>query len=182
MTRVFLDACVLFPPLVRRLLLDTAAAGRFVPLWSDRVLEEWRISAGAKQGPDAWVRIAAARAAMAEVFPDASARADPEVEAGLVLPDPADAHVLAAAAAGQANILVTFNLRDFPNRTMARFGIALRHPDGFLWEMFSQAPETLAPLIERALADMGIAPDRGRTALKRARLPRLGKAWDAARS
>lgn len=177
--RAFLDACVLFPPLVRRLLLDAAAADLFQPLWSERVLEEWRIASSAKQGADADARTTAARAAMAARFPAACIPPAPDLEASITLPDPADAHVLATAVAGRADTLVTFNLRDFPTRTLAGHGIEPRHPDSLLWELYSTAPHTVGALVNAALPDFDIGQDRGRAALKRARLPRLGKAWQA---
>ena len=39
--KVFLDACVLYPTVLREILVGTAAAGHFTPRWSPRVLEEW---------------------------------------------------------------------------------------------------------------------------------------------
>jgi predicted nucleic acid-binding protein len=176
--RVFLDACVLYPSLVRGLLLGAAEAGLFVPLWSGRVLDEWRIAVAAKLGLAAEDEARAAQAEMAVRFP--AARVEPAAGAEAVkLPDPADAHVLEAAVAGRADILLTFNLRDFPRRALARQGVEARHPDGFLWELSSVAPAATGEVVSAALAGAGIAPERARSALKRAHLPRLGKAWDA---
>lgn len=174
--RVFLDACVLYPPLVRRLLLGAAAAGFFTPAWSARVLAEWRIAIAAKQGLTAEDAAIEAQAAMRARFPKAEIGAEAFSEADFLLPDPADAHVLAAAVASGAGVLVTFNLRDFPRRALAVHGIELRHPDGFLWELWSHDPARMAPVIEAALATGGAGADQARTLLKRAKLPRFGKA------
>ncbi|HSF96177.1 MAG TPA: PIN domain-containing protein [Thermohalobaculum sp.] len=180
MTRVFLDACVLYPPLVRGVILGAAEAGLFQPFWSPRVLDEWRL-AMARNGGDV-ARVEAVIERMGESFPDACVAPDPEVEAGIGLPDPADAHVLAGAVAARAEILLTFNLRDFPARRLAAHGVAARHPDGFLWELLSHAPEAMDAAIRRACAAAGAeAPGDIRRALKRAKLPRLGKAWEAAK-
>ena len=170
---VFLDACVLYPPLLRHLLIGTARAGLYRPLWSARVLAEWEIAVARKEGAAAAGTVAADRARLAAAFPGAEIGAAPETEAGLALPDPADAHVLAAAIAGGAGVLLTFNLRDFPARRLAGHGIAPRHPDGFLWELASHAPAVLAPLLARGTGSAD--PSAQRRALKRARLPRLGK-------
>ena len=35
--RVLLDACVLFPTVMREVLLGAAAEGAFVPMWSERI-------------------------------------------------------------------------------------------------------------------------------------------------
>lgn len=177
---IFFDACVLYPPLVRGILLGAAEAGLFRPCWSGRVLDEWRIAAARNGGmeSEAWIEPEIAR--MGERFPGACVTPDPAVEAEIRLPDPADAHVLAGAIAACANVLLTFNLRDFPTRTLAGHGIVARHPDGFLWELFGREPAAMEGAIRRVAEMAGAtAPAEIRRALKRARLSRLGKAWEA---
>lgn len=177
---LFLDACVLYPPLVRSTLLGAARAGLFRPRWSPRVLEEWRIASARKQGLPAEDAVDAARREMQASFPDASIDPAGELEDGLTLPDAADTHVLAAAIAAGADVLLTFNLRDFPPRRLAAHGIVPRHPDGFLWELFSRAPAAMTAVIREAGATAGARDaETIRRALKRARLPRLARAWKA---
>lgn len=179
--RWFLDTNVLFPRLLREILLGAAGAGLIRPYWSPRVLEEWRIAAARAGGMAAE---ADTRAMIADLFarhPDAAVDPDPATEAMIELPDRHDAHVAAAAAAAGADALVTMNLRDFPARRLAPFGLVARHPDSALWELWSHDPEALAAPIRAALATLDRregGSDRG--ALRRAGLPRLGKAWEAA--
>ena len=173
---VFLDACVLFPPLVRRIVLGAAAAGLFRAFWSPRVLDEWQIAAARRGGAGVEDAVIAARAAMARDFPDALLAPDAADEAALDLPDPADAHVVAAARG--TDLILTFNLRDFPRRALAGMGLEARHPDSFLWELWSHAPEPVEAAVRAALDAEGVEWERCRAALKRARLPRLGKALE----
>lgn len=42
-----------------------------------------------------------------------------------------DRHVLAAAIRAQAQIIVTYNLKDFPVHILETFGIEAQHPDDF---------------------------------------------------
>lgn len=176
--RILLDACVLYPTLLRRLLIDTAEAGLYVPLWSARILDEWR-HAAARSGP---VEAALTDAEITELstrFPSAGVEGAPETAAALSLPDPDDIHVLAAAITGGADSLLTLNLKDFPTRTLSRNGIFRREPDGLLSEFLGEAPEVVRPLVKRAAEDAArsIGADATpRSVLKRARLPRLGKA------
>ena len=51
---------------------------------------------------------------------------------GLTLPDPDDRHVLAAGIRCNAELILTFNLKDFPETALRPFGIEARHPDRFL--------------------------------------------------
>ncbi len=176
MSRVLIDACVLYPTVLREIVLGVAGQGCFTPLWSARILEEWA-RAAARNASEVVARgeIAAARAS----WPEAEVAVNPDTEARLSLPDPADTHVLAAAIDGRADELLTLNLKDFPTRALAAEGIVRRNPDGFLLELLAEAPdqvrgtvhavhETACRLSGEELALRGL--------MKRARLPRLGKA------
>lgn len=175
---VFLDACVLYGPVARTIVLRAAEAGLLAPRWSPRVLAEWRIAAARQGGLEAEERVADAIADIEARFPAARVEPAPGAEHAHVLPDPADAHVLAAALAAGADLLLTFNIRDFPARRLAAHGLVARHPDGFLWELLGEAhgsPGAIDAAIREATAGAG-SPRR---ALKRAQLPRLAKAWHA---
>jgi hypothetical protein len=54
---------------------------------------------------------------------------------GLSLPDPKDRHVLAAAIKGNAEVIVTMNLKDFPEEILSEFGIFAEHPDDFIMNL-----------------------------------------------
>ena len=134
---------MLFPTVLREMLLGAAAAGGFEPVWSARILEEWaRATRRLPEGAEAVARreIALLRAA----WPAAEVPADPDLEARLSLPDPADRHVLAAAITGGAAVLMTLNRADFPTRTLARHGLILREPDGFLTELAGEGVDMAA--------------------------------------
>jgi len=51
---------------------------------------------------------------------------------GLELPDSNDRHVLAAAIKGKASVIVTFNLKDFPDENLSPYGVRAQHPDDFV--------------------------------------------------
>ena len=55
---------------------------------------------------------------------------------GLNLPDPDDRHVLAAAIRGRADVIVTYNLKDFPNDYLEAYGMEAQHPDTFITHLF----------------------------------------------
>ncbi|TFL16596.1 RSP_2648 family PIN domain-containing protein [Jannaschia formosa] len=175
--KVFLDACVLYPTVLREVLLGCAAAGLYRPLWSPRVLEEWARAARKIPGGEEIARgeVASLRAR----WPEAEVRPGTATEARLWLPDPNDVHVLAAASDAGADRLVTLNIRDFPRRDVAAEGIELQPPDVFLMGLWLADPEPVAAAVEqvRATAERLSGEQQPlRPLMKRAKLPRLGKA------
>jgi predicted nucleic acid-binding protein len=179
--RVLLDACVLFPPVLREVLLGAAATGGFVPVWSARILEEWaRATRRLPEGAEAAARAEIAR--LRPRWPEAEVAVPEELVATLSLPDPDDRHVLAAAIAGRAEVLLTLNRADFPTRTLARHGILLREPDGLLAELAAEGIDlaAVAEAVRRRAETVSGRPQAVRPLLKRAGLPRLGKALSPA--
>lgn len=59
----------------------------------------------------------------------------------LILPDPDDRHVLAAAIQSKSRIVVTNNLRDFPAEILGRLEIKAQSPDDFVLELFDLSPD-----------------------------------------
>lgn len=177
--RVLLDACVLYPTVSREMLVGAAAAGGYAPLWSARILEEWA-RAAARRGPEAGEVARAEIALLRAAWPGAEVAADPGQVERLHLPDPGDRHVLAAAIAGAADGLVTFNRADFPRHALAPHGISAWDPDGFLLRLHREGPglgRVAGEVRARAERAAG-APQPLRGLLKRAGLPRLGKALE----
>ncbi|WP_103255927.1 RSP_2648 family PIN domain-containing protein [Tabrizicola aquatica] len=176
--KAVLDACVLYPTVLREILQGAAAAGLFQPVASERILREW-VLATAKLGPEVPALAAAEAALFRAAFPRAVVAERADIEARLLLPDPNDRHVLASAIASGADAIVTFNAQDFPGHVLAAEGIARRDPDGFLWELQSRHPEVMATVVEavRAKAEaISGQPVALKGLLKRARLYRLAKA------
>ena len=165
---------------MREIVLGVAASGLMTPLWSPRILEEWARAAARLGEADAVIargEVAALRAN----WPDAEIAPGPDLQATLYLPDPDDTHVLAAAIVGKADLIATLNLRDFPQRMLTEYGIAAIHPDTLLRDLFDQAPGAVAQAVEtvRQTAEhLSGQPQPVRKLLKKARLPRLGKALD----
>lgn len=176
--RIVLDACVLYPTVMREMLMEAAAPGGFVPVWSPRILEEWVRAARRTEGGEAVAR--AEIAVLRNRWPAAEVTPPDDLIATLSLPDPGDRHVLAAAIAAGAPVLMTLNRADFPPRTLARHGVLVRDPDSFLLEMHRAERDlgaAAAAVRGRAEAASGRAQPL-RPLLKRAGLPRLAKALD----
>ena len=176
--RLMLDACVLYPTVMREVLLGAAAAGFFEARWSARILEEWALAAR-KLGPEGEA-IARSEVAMVQTrFPGASVVVTPEQVAAQWLPDPDDAHVLAAAVVGSCDGIVTVNAKDFPRNLLADEGLWRSDPDTLLTGFVDASPERMRPVAEAVLTEanrLSPQPWEMRALMKKARLPRFGKA------
>ena len=76
-------------------------------------------------------------------------------------------------------MLVTLNLRDFPKTAMDAEAILLRHPDAFLLSLLADRPDIVTGAVARVHAEAERLSGESlplRALLKRAYLPRLGKA------
>ena len=179
--RVLIDACVLYPTVLREIVLGVAARGLFSPLWSARLLEEWaratvKLGSGAQTVARGEIAVLRVRWPGAEISPNVP----PQVLAvAQNLPDPDDLHVLAAAVGGQADTILTLNLRDFPTRVLAPLGLRALAPDPFLLAMMPDHPAAIAAEIGRVHDEaerLAGTPLPLRAFLKRSTLPRLARA------
>ncbi len=182
--RVLIDACVLYPTVLREIVLGVAARGLFTPLWSARLLEEWA-RATVKLGPGAPVVARGEIAVLRTRWPAAEVpEENPQVALTVAqnLPDPDDLHVIAAALTGRADLILTLNLRDFPPRVLAPLGLRALAPDPFLLALMPDHPAAVTAEIARVHDEaerLAGTPLPLRAFLKRATLPRLARALAA---
>ena len=132
MTNAVLDANVLFPAPLRDYLLHLAELKLFLPKWTDEIHEEWITNLLAKRRDLKRQSLESAKKAMNEAFPDSNIIRFKGGMESLHLPDAKDRHVLAAAIKSDADVIVTFNTRDFPAPYLKTFGISRQHPDDFV--------------------------------------------------
>lgn len=173
-----LDTCVIYPTVMRQMLLGVAAEGIFQPLWSKRIIEEWQRSV-VKLGSEGVAQARTEAVMLAQQWPDAEVEWPPSLETRLWLPDPADVHVLAAAIAGSADLILTLNAKDFPRGVLAEEGVSRADPDTFLLGVFEATPDPVRSVGKAVLEEARRLSGEDweiRALLKKARLPRLGKA------
>ena len=179
--RVVLDACVLFPSVLRSILVECAARGLYEPVWSERILEEWA-RAVIRLGPEAQAEARTDGLLMRTAFPRAMQRAQPNIESRLHLPDDNDLHVLAVAVSSGADAILTFNAKDFPGHVLAAEGIVRRDPDGFIWELWSRHPREVEGVLAKVHAEAerrAGQPVSMKGLLKRVKLNRFARVIDA---
>lgn len=126
------DASVLFTVFTADLLLWLATTELFRPKWTADIHREW-ISSRLKRYPDAKSSQLQGRQEKMDLqFEDCLVTGYEQLIESLSLPDPGDRHVLAAAIACGADVIVTSNLKHFPESALSPFRIASQHPDDFI--------------------------------------------------
>jgi predicted nucleic acid-binding protein len=128
-----LDACVLYPAPLRDLLMNLAVTNNlFQARWTDEIHDEWTRNLLKNRSDLTKERLQRTRAFMDDSVRDCLITGYHDLIPSLTLPDDNDRHVLAAGIYGRANIIVTFNLKDFPSSTLKNYGIESQHPDDFI--------------------------------------------------
>jgi len=151
-----LDANVLYPAPLRDVLLQLAFAGFYQARWSAEI-EEWTRNLLAAR-PELAERIERTQAVMRRAVPDALVTGYAAQIPNLVLPDPDDRHVLAAAITAEAEIIVTFNTRDFPAAALASHGLVAQHPDEFLQGFIATMPTQFMAVVRRCIGRLTNPP------------------------
>lgn len=171
MDAVLIDTCVLLQSYLCDTLLSVAEEGAFRPLWSGHILEELRrnlIKAGAKQEA-----VDHRLTQMTTYFPDAQVSGYESLIESMTN-HPKDRHVLAAAVADRADILVTENLKDFPPASTAHPEITVAGQDDFLLWLLDLYPDAVLDALRRQASryrrEPRTADHPGRT---RPRVPRV---------
>lgn len=176
--RLLFDTCVLYPTVMREMLMGVCTVMSWTPQWSERILEEWR-RATIKLGPEGHIQAESEIALLRASWPKACVTWPPSLEARLFLPDEADRHVLAAAISGSSDLIVTVNAKDFPRHTLREEGVDRIAPDelihGALLQNFDQVAQVANDLSETASQMSGEVWTPSRL-LKKARLTKTAKA------
>ncbi|WP_299145670.1 RSP_2648 family PIN domain-containing protein [uncultured Tateyamaria sp.] len=176
--KILIDANVLYPTVMREVVVGAARAGFFEPQWSPRIVEEWA-RAAARHGVEGEVQARGTAAMLNAAWPRASISHPPQLDERLWLPDPGDIHVLAAAIHGSSDMIMTMNAKDFPRNILTEEGLLRVDPDGYLQGCAEAQPDRIIPVAHSVLAEARrLSGDdlTMRALMKKARLPRFGKA------
>lgn len=146
---VVYDACVLYSAPLRDFLIQLALTDLFRARWTDEIHDEW-IRNVLKNRPDLTLeRLTRTKNLMNASVRDCLVTGYEAIIPGLQLPDPGDRHVLAAAIRSNADVIVTFNLDDFPTQALAPYGVEAQHPDEFILYLLDLNPAVVCAAAER---------------------------------
>lgn len=161
-----LDACVLYPAPLRDFLMHLTLLDAFRARWTEEIHAEWIGNLLANRPDLKPEQLERTRQLMNAHTRDAVVENYESQIDALELPDPNDRHVLAAAIRAGASVIVTFNLRDFPAKSLAPYQIKAVAPDNFIvslleadaervfaaaegqWRSLKNPPKSLAEFLE----------------------------------
>ena len=148
------DACVLYSNSLRDFLVRLAIHGRrrgvLRAKWTGRIHREWIRAVLRRRTGLLRAALLRTRRLMDQHVRGCRVRGYERWEARLTLPDPDDRHVLAAALACVADVIVTFNTSDFPPDKLRPFGVAAIVPDTFVYQLMESGIVAAAAADHRA--------------------------------
>jgi predicted nucleic acid-binding protein len=134
-----LDSNVIYPAPTRDILVQLAVMDLYRAKWTADIHREWIEALLRNEHRDRAV-LEKTRDLMDSHTRDCLVTGYERLIPALELPDPNDRHVLAAAIRGRCDVIVTKNLKHFPEKTLAEYGIDAQHPDEFLLSQLNLAP------------------------------------------
>lgn len=153
-----LDANVLYPAPMRDVVMQLAVTDIFKAKWSEDVHREWIEALMRNQPHRDRAALERTRDLMNKATRDCLVTGYETLITSLDLPDPDDRHVLAAAIVGRCDVIVTQNLKDFPNDAIKPFGIEAQHPDDFLSNQLALAPGLFCSALRKVRARLQNPP------------------------
>jgi len=147
--KAVLDANVLFPAPLRDLWMRLAVVGTYAPHWTDQIHDEWTRNVLRDRPDIPQEQLERTRRLMDVHAPGAKVAGYGDRIPTLELPDPQDRHVLAAALHSGAEVIVTFNLKDFPRHILEPLGVLAQHPDAFALDQWSLHPDKVIEAVSQ---------------------------------
>ena len=159
MTRVtaLLDANILYPAPLRDIFLQLAVEDVFRAKWSSDIHREWIDALLRNEPRRSRAALERTRDLMDQATRDCLVAGYERLISALSLPDPDDRHVLAAAITARCDVIVTSNLRDFPQAAVTPHGIEVQHPDDFLSSHLDLMPGLFCEAVRKIRARL-VAP------------------------
>ncbi|WP_422929422.1 PIN domain-containing protein [Singulisphaera sp. PoT] len=146
---VVYDGCVLYPAPLRDFLMHAALTDLYRAKWTDQIHEEWIRNLLKNRSDLSIEQLTRTRNLMNASVRDCLVTGYEGLIRTLKLPDPDDRHVLAAAIWARADINVTLNLKDFPDKALEPYGIEAQHPDDLLDNQFELASDKVCLAAKR---------------------------------
>src|SRR5690606_26924827 len=140
----------IYPAPIRDILLSFAAEGLFIAKWSGIIQDEWLRNLLKNRSDLKKEQLNQTIKAMNTAFPDANVDNFKNLISSVELPDKDDRHVVACSIKCNADLIVTYNAKDFPSKELSKYDIAIQNPD----ELISNLIDTNSRLACKAFNKM----------------------------
>jgi hypothetical protein len=132
--------------------MHLAVTGAFQARWTADIHEEWMRNL-LRQRPDLTrVQIDRTRAMMDAHAEGCLVEGYRDRIGALALPDPGDRHVLAAALEAEAGVIVTLNIKHFPEAILKQHNVTAQRPDEFLCGLYDRDATTVCTAVRNQRA------------------------------
>jgi PIN domain len=138
--------------------MELAASGLFKAKWTETIHEEWIRNVLKDRRDITADQLSRTKSLMITALMDSMVEGYQTLIPTLTLPDENDRHVLAAAIVSLSNVIVTFNLSDFPEASLARYDIEAVHPDDFILRHFGLNEAAIIRAAQRCRARLRNPP------------------------
>ena len=129
--------------------MQLAITGLFRAKWTEEIHEEWIRNVLKNRSDLKRAQLERTRDLMNEHVLDCVVDGYQELMPAITLPDEDDRHVLAAAIRCKADVIVTFNLKDFPASELKKYDVEAQHPDEFIHNLFDLDSAAVASAVKR---------------------------------
>jgi hypothetical protein len=144
------DACILYPFHLRNIVVQAAVDGLVEARWTDEIHDEWIRNLTTATPALSLGRLQATKRLMNQALPRATIDEYRDYIPAVSLPDPDDRHVVAAAIAAGASLILTWNLHDFPLTELKKFGLRRENPNSFLAHLYDNIPASMVVSLANA--------------------------------
>lgn len=146
---VVYDACVLYPNTLRDLLMELAVRDLYRAKWTAEIHDEWIRNLHKNKLQLTLEKLYRVRDLMNANVRDCLVTDYEWLIDKLNLPDPNDRHVLAAAIKAKAEVIVTSNLKDFPQSELDKYNVEAQHQDTFITDLIDLYPVQVIEAVEK---------------------------------
>lgn len=157
-----LNANVLYPAPIRDYLLHVANLDLYKPKWSSQIQEEWIRNLLVNRPDLSKEALERTRAA----FLDANVRNYEGLISAISLPDEDDRHVAAATIRGKADVIITSNVKDFPESILSNYDIGVQSPDEFISNLINLNRKKCLKALENQIKSLNHPPKTREEVLK----------------
>jgi predicted nucleic acid-binding protein len=155
---VIYDANIFYPFALRDLFMEVSLTDLYRAKWTNKIHDEW-IAAVHRDYPDISLSsLERTRKAINTAVRDCLVEDYEDLIDTVKLPDEDDRHVLAAAIKSGCDVIVTYNVKDFPEAEISKYNIEAQHPDEFLNNLINLSDQKVCQSVQNILDRLKTPP------------------------